>query len=642
MIKLKEVKIEKYTCIESAQKFEVDNKVTVLVGVNESGKTSVLKALAKTNYFEADDDFKFSVTHDYPRKEKKKLDKSGEDPIAVSCNYEISNDLFEKINKDIGTNLFKTQNITYNKKYSNEGQFVNLNIGLDKYLENFISSNGLTDESLKAKINAVKVEADIDKLITEISPDSPQKPLLESIKKHFKNEWKWKVDPISEYVARTYIKPNLPKFLYYDEYYSLPSEICIEDLVNKRKLTDEFKTAKALFELADINSNELISADSFEDYKAELEATQANISETLFQYWKSNSGIEITFDVEKVVSNNPQGQSIIKHLLHIRVRNKRTAVTLPLHNRSKGFNWFFSFLVWFKKIQETKDTNYILLLDEPGLNLHATAQADLLAFIEDLSKEYQIIYTTHSPFMVDSKSLNRVRTVHDTANGSIISDCIQEKDPKTLFPLQAALGYNVAQNLFIANKNLVVEGVSDLIFLNALSSLLQQEGREGLSADITILPVGGLDKVATFVSLLRGNDLDFVCLLDSFNDNNSKARLENLAKEKIIKQKNVKYFDEFVELQRADLEDLFEKQEYLDLFNESFKGKYNQLKLSDLNPKILNIILQINKALNIDSFNHYQPANTLAKMGITNSKFSSETLSRFELLFKEINQLFKS
>ena len=59
-------------------------------------------------------------------------------------------------------------------------------------------------------------------------------------------------------------------------------------------------------------------------------------------------------------------------------------------------------------------------MDEPGLNLHASAQADLLHFIEDLSKNYQIVYTTHSPFMIDSSNLQRVRTVLETDKGSVI------------------------------------------------------------------------------------------------------------------------------------------------------------------------------------------------------------------------------
>ena len=83
MIKLKEVRIEKYKPIENQQSFETEDDVTVLVGMNESGKTSILEALAKSNYFDDDVKFKYSLTHDYPRRQKKKIDKSGENPTAV-------------------------------------------------------------------------------------------------------------------------------------------------------------------------------------------------------------------------------------------------------------------------------------------------------------------------------------------------------------------------------------------------------------------------------------------------------------------------------------------------------------------------------------------------------------------------------
>ena len=307
------------------------------------------------------------------------------------------------------------------------------------------------------------------------------------------------------------------------------------------------KTAKALFELADIDTNELLQSDEFEDFKAELEATQATITDELFEYWKTNNNLEIIFDIDKRESRNSvrtqQGQimqsSIVEHILDVRVRNKRTGVSLPLKNRSKGFNWFFSFLVWFKRIQEDTNSKFIILLDEPGLNLHATAQADLLKFIGDLSDKYQIIYTTHSPFMVDSAHLERVRTVVETPNGAVISTSVQEKDPNTLFPLQAALGYTIAQNLFISEKNLLVEGVSDLIYLQVVSGMLEADGRTCLDDGITICPVGGMEKVATFVSLLRGAELQLGCLLDSDMDQSSKDRLNNMVRQKIIAQKRI-------------------------------------------------------------------------------------------------------
>jgi putative AbiEii toxin of type IV toxin-antitoxin system len=87
--------------------------------------------------------------------------------------------------------------------------------------------------------------------------------------------------------------------------------------------------------------------------------------------------------------------------------------TVRLGKRSKGFVWFFSFLAWFSQ-QRQKKIPLILLLDEPGLVLHASAQDDLLRYIETELKPYhQVIYTTHSPFMVDSKNFERIRIVRD-------------------------------------------------------------------------------------------------------------------------------------------------------------------------------------------------------------------------------------
>lgn len=281
-----------------------------------------------------------------------------------------------------------------------------------------------------------------------------------------------------------------------------------------------------------------------------------------------------------------------------------------------------------------------MLLDEPGLNLHAAAQANLLKFLRDLSVDYQIIYTTHSPFMIESDNLHKVRTVLETENGSVISDSIQEKDPNTLFPLQAALGYDIAQNLFISKHNLLVEGASDLLYLTVMSSILQASGRTGLDSKITIVPTGGLDKVSTFISLLRGSNLNIVCLLDTFRDSKGKAKLDDMIEQKIIAQKKIKFFHEFLPgYTTADIEDLFTKEDYLKIYNEAFTDK--QVKLSDLNSTIKPILIQISKFLNLtDGFNHYRPANKLASKGTDAKFFDTATLDNFEKVFVEINRLF--
>lgn len=102
MIKLINAIIEKYKPIEKPQSFAVEDDVTVLVGMNESGKTSILEALAKSNYFEKDENFKYSLNYDYPRRQKKRVDKSGENPVAVELTYEIDPELVNLITDDIG------------------------------------------------------------------------------------------------------------------------------------------------------------------------------------------------------------------------------------------------------------------------------------------------------------------------------------------------------------------------------------------------------------------------------------------------------------------------------------------------------------------------------------------------------------
>lgn len=635
MIKLKKVTIHKYKCFETDQSFEIEDDISILVGMNESGKTSILEAIAKTNYFEKDEDFSFNLTHDYPRREKKAIEKSGNTPNAITCKFYISDKLINDINENLGGNFVLGNCLTKIHKYSGKNTLLSYpSIDSEKILQSI-------NPNLIPLLKDIKDISNFQKIIPS-EENKITKEDLEKVSKFYKNDWKW-ADPFSEYLVRDLISPYLPKYLYYDEYYSLPSRISINKLESKKLESNELKTAKALFELADINTKELLNSDSFEDFKAELEATQALISDQLFTYWTNNKNLDIKFDIEKIEIKTNPNQQIIEHILNIRVWNNRFKMSLPLSNRSKGFNWFFSFLVWFTKIQEDKSSNYILLLDEPGLNLHASAQKDLLSFIESLTEDYQILYTTHSPFMVPPDKLHRVRTVVDTEKGSKISDSLQEKDPNTLFPLQAALGYDIAQNLYISKNNLLVEGISDLIYLQTLSGVLIKDGREGLSEDITIIPTGGLDKVATFVSLLRGNDLNIVCLLDSTIKQNDAQKLERLIKERIIHDKKIVYYKNFTNLDKeADVEDMFSVKEYLEYYNNSIDNKERELTENDiinLKDNSDRIIHKITILSDKKRFNHYIPANYLLKNKTSGEDFSEETLERFENLFKEVNKL---
>ncbi|MGJ7583669.1 ATP-dependent nuclease, partial [Variovorax sp. RHLX14] len=119
--------------------------------------------------------------------------------------------------------------------------------------------------------------------------------------------------------------------------------------------------------------------------------------------------------------------------------NSAYDVEVNLDERSRGFQWFFSFYIaFFADTKGGRAEDAVLLLDEPGLHLHPHSQADLLAHFE---KDFgnQIIYTTHSPFMVPTHRLDAVRTASlDETTGTTVSNAAQG-DAATLFPLQAAL-----------------------------------------------------------------------------------------------------------------------------------------------------------------------------------------------------------
>ena len=305
------------------------------------------------------------------------------------------------------------------------------------------------------------------------------------------------------------------------------------------------------------------------------------------------------------------------------------------------------------KVQAGTHADLVLLLDEPGLSLHGLAQADLLRYIDDLSAEHQVIYTTHSPFMVRSDRLHQVRVVEDKKDeGTKVSENVTSSDPATLFPLQAALGYDIAQNLFIGKRNLLVEGPADLVYLKFFDS--QQEAKKAgttLRPDITVVPVGGLDKVTTFVALLGASDLEIAVLHDSTG--RPDQRIQEVVREKLINEKQVLSYGLFTvgakkdRAAAADVEDMFTPATYLGLFNDAYAKELGgrEIKEGEL-PTGERIVDRINRFLAAErielrpsgGFNHYRVANHLASQPKT--KIDAATHKRFGQLFERVNALY--
>lgn len=629
---LKKVFIHKYKNF-SEQEITIEDDITCIVGKNESGKTAILESIVNTNK-----NNKFDIDIDYPRYELSDIDINNINIIeAVSCYYILSDTDILEIENEFGKSFLKDKEIKITKCYGNNIYFTLPEYNYDIF-KSHISST--VSELSSSDIENIKSSNNIMDLINALSN------LTENLKNYIENiknisgfdKLSKDDDIIHYYIYNKFIKNMIPNFLYFSDYHSIPYRIDINTIIENNKNEsiddDDFQIIKYLLELSNLNPEDIKSEDNFERFKSRIEATSNSITSKMFEYWKTNDNLEIKFDIEHRSNNS--------RFLNIRIYNSKYRLTLPVKNRSKGFIWFFSFLIWFSRIGNNEKHKYILLLDEPGLSLHASAQKDLLRFInEKIEPFHQIIYSTHSPFMIDSLRLNKIRTVYDSNDrnkGSTILEALEEKDSETLFPLQAALGYNIAQNLYISKNNLLVEGISDLVYINHFSSLLNKNGGNGLNDNITIIPVGGAEKIATFISLTRGNNLECVCLLDTLNDQKSKVKLDKLSNEhKIIKKSNIIFYSDIINTKFADIEDLFKKEEYICLFNRAFNQNISIDKI-DMDQPIMN---QLRKLNNDSKFNHYTPALfMISNLNLIN--FSNETLNNFDNLFQKINNIFKS
>lgn len=428
----------------------------------------------------------------------------------------------------------------------------------------------------------------------------------------------------------------MPQFFYFSQYQTLPGRIDISELADDSQAPGQssLQTARALLRLAGADTN-MMTAEQFDRRKAELEAVSNKLTREVFRYWTQSPNLLVDIDADLETVNTNQGQTAVVKYLDVRVRDTRHGYTGNFSQRSSGFQWFFSFLAAFSEF-EAHGHGVIVLLDEPALNLHGRAQADFLRFInERLSAKSQVVYTTHSPFMVEPSRLERVRIVEDKGidKGSVVSKDVHTVGADSLFPLQAALGYDVAQNLFIGPDNLLLEGTSDYTYLRIMSDHIASIGREGLSERWRLMQSAGATNMPTFVALL-GERLDVTLLIDGTSNNLQK--IQNLIERKALSQRRLLVIDTFTGITNSDIEDMFTPAEFVKLYNNAFG---TSLKVSDLTGRD-RIIDRISRAEGNPFTKHGKPADALLR-DPNRSKFlgglSSKTLDRFENLFKAVN-----
>ena len=464
-------------------------------------------------------------------------------------------------------------------------------------------------------------------------------------------------DGLESYIVNSIIWPHAPRFLYFDEYYQMRGQENLNALIQREdagQLIESDHPLLGLISQARLDHRELMNTQNTTELKNKLEGAGNHLTKRIVKYWSQNQHIHMRFDVRDAKPEDPEG---MRSGINVwgEVYDTVHLASTPLGLRSRGFVWFFSFLAWYEDIKRKKQ-NVILLLDEPGLSLHGRAQGDLLRYFDEELIKHQLIYSTHSPFMIDPQRFECVRVVQDLGidmeeelpkdqDGTKVLTNIFDATDDSLFPLQGALGYEIQQTLFVGPNSLIVEGATDLLFLKAVSSEIEREGRTGLSDKWVITPVGGCGKVPTFVALLGAQKgMNLATLLDI--QKKDRPQIEDLYKKKLLKKKNVLTYADFLNQDAADVEDLFDRDFYVDLVNREFAGQMasaiDPTKLNTSVPRTLKVVeayLEANP-MKSGTFNHYRPARYLSEqIGNLWSGMSDKAKGRFEALFKALNKL---
>ena len=442
-------------------------------------------------------------------------------------------------------------------------------------------------------------------------------------------------DKDAQQKARSWVVAKMPKFIYVDEYPDLHGHQNITDYLTRK--------SQSASSDADLNFEKLCKVAGLDAQKLQ-DLLGQNDQETRNQL-ANRAGSVVTSEIRRLWKDRALKIrfNLDAHHLDTLVSdpNATYEVEVNLDERSRGFQWFFSFYITFFADTKGGDAeDAILLLDEPGLYLHARSQTDLLGHFEKDFKN-QIVYTTHSPFMVPTHRLESVRTVSigETTGTTVTND--PTGDARTLFPLQAALGYNIAQGLFIGSNNLVVEGVTDFWILSTVSAYLAEQGKTSMNQELTITPVGGAQKVSYMVALLTSEEQNVLVLLDQ--EKEAQATKEHLVRSKLIAEQNVVFVSEaFADPtpSEADVEDMLDPAMYEALVRESYKTELTgkTLVLNANLPRIAKRVEAGLKALDI-KFYKTRPASLLLKKMATEPAtiVTDECAKRFEALFTTIN-----
>ncbi len=636
--KLLRYKVINFRSIEESDWIEAGDN-TCLVGTNEAGKTNLLIALWKLRPANNEPIIPLA---DYPRHLYSQYKADGhEKDVFIKADFELAEAVKNKVASDCGCDPEQVAKVLVQRQY-NGTYIISLPYSkIEKYDKKRVeviigqfttkihASDHFTKETpeLKGKIEGVisslleeceeefLTKVDIEKILSRLNsllaefgkkqnlPEVFIKHLITPLKKIHDSFDGKSIDTTPE--IRSYILKNLPKFVYYSDYGNLDSEIYLPRVIEDLERTDLTESARAkartldvLFQYVKLSPQEIyelgndrkVIVKKLDHYGNEVSSVEQNLSEEEVSSWaekKKERGVLLRSAASELTKSFKQWWQQGDYIFtfeadgsHFRINVSDTLrpESIELEGRSRGLQWFFSFFLVFLVETKQEHANAILLLDEPGLSLHPLAQYDLATFFRNLSENNQLIYTSHSPFLVDMDNLANVKAVYvDKASGRTkISSNLRYDEvdaEKSIYPVHAALGLTVSDTLLLGCTPVLVEGPSDQILLTLIKRYLISKGKMLNNKELVFIPTGGVRGMGPVTKLVasRENQLPHV-LLDS--DKPGKDYLKQI-KAGAYKDQQGKVLDvaTFLGEKAYEIEDLIPAKTFAAMIDRMYRGK---------------------------------------------------------------------